>query len=145
MIAIDTNVLLRYLLQDDCVQARKAAALITGHETVLVTDIVLVETIWVLAGKRYKLDRETMSRVINSLFAEPSIVFEDGQAVWRALNDYKKALPVKVAGKKKCADFPDALIVNKARRQAQEWQMPLAGTYTFDAAARELPGSTLSP
>ena len=144
MIAIDTNVLLRYLLQDDKIQARKATALITGHETVLVTDIVLVETIWVLAGKRYKLDRETVSRVINSLFEEPSLVFEDGQTVWRALNDYKKALPVKVGDKKKYADFPDALIVNKAKRQAKAWQRPLTGIYTFDVAAREIPG-TLSP
>ena len=88
MIAIDTNVLLRYLLQDDKVQAHKATALITGQETVLVTDIVLVETLWVLTGRRYKLDREGVVRVINALFAEPNIVFEDGQTVWRALNDY---------------------------------------------------------
>ena len=120
MIAIDTNVLLRYLLQDDKVQARKATALITGSASVLITDIVLVETIWVLTGKRYKLNREDVARVINSLFEEPNILFEDGQAVWRALSDYKKALPVKVGGKKKYADFPDTLIVNKAKRFAQD-------------------------
>ena len=144
MIAIDTNVLLRYLLQDDKVQARKATALIAGQEAVLVTDIVLVETIWVLTGRRYKLDREAVARVINALFAEPNIVFEDGQTVWRALNDYINAQPVKAGGKKKYADFPDALLVNKARYQAQEWHKPLTGIYTFDTAARELHG-TFSP
>lgn len=144
MMAIDTNVLLRYLLQDDEAQSRKAASLITGSIPVLVTDIVLVETMWVLTGKRYKLDREAVAGVISALFEEPNIVFEDGQTVWRALNDYKKAQPVKVGGKKKSADFPDALIVNKAMRQAREWHQALEGVYTFDVAAREIPG-TLSP
>jgi hypothetical protein len=52
--------------------------------------------------------------------------------------------PVKVGGKKKSADFPDALIVNKAMRQAREWHKPLTGVYTFDVAARDIP-ETLSP
>jgi len=46
MIAIDTNVLLRYLLEDEVVQSNKATKLITGTEKVLVTDVVLIETIW---------------------------------------------------------------------------------------------------
>lgn len=93
MITIDTNVLLRYLLQDDKAQSQKAASLITGPVPVLVTDVVLVESVWVLAGKRYRLVREAVARVISALFEEPNIVFEDGQTVWRALNDYKKARP----------------------------------------------------
>lgn len=144
MIALDTNVLLRYLLQDDESQSPAAASLITGTLPVLLTDIVLVETVWVLTGKRYGLDRDAVARVISALSEEPRIVFEDGQTVWRALNDFKKARPVKVGGKKKNADFPDALIVNKAKRQAREWQTTLKGVYTFDVAAREIPG-TLSP
>jgi predicted nucleic-acid-binding protein len=144
MIAIDTNVLLRYLLQDDKDQSQKAASLVTGAAPVLVTDVVLVETIWVLAGKRYRLGHEAVAGVISALFEEPNIVFEDGQTVWRALNDYKKVRLVKVGGKKKSADFPDALIVNKAMRQAREWHTTLEGVYTFDVAAREIPG-TLSP
>ena len=139
MIAIDTNVLLRYLLLDDKAQSHKAVSLITGSVPALVTDVVLVETMWVLTGKRYKLDREA-----SALFAEPNIVFEDRQTVWRALNDYKKARPVKVGGKKKSADFPDALVVNKAMRQAREWGQAFEGVYTFDVAALEILG-TLSP
>ena len=38
MIAIDTNVLLRYLIQDDEAQAGKASKIITGDKKVLVTD-----------------------------------------------------------------------------------------------------------
>ena len=43
MIAVDTNVLLRYLLNDDAVQVDIAASLIKGSDTVLITDVVLVE------------------------------------------------------------------------------------------------------
>lgn len=38
----------------------------------------------------------------------------------------KKARSLKVGGRKN-ADFPDALIVNKATRQAREWHHPLEG------------------
>lgn len=52
MIAIDSNVLLRYLLQDDPAQSKQAAALITGDEDVLITDVVLVKTMWTLNSRR---------------------------------------------------------------------------------------------
>jgi predicted nucleic-acid-binding protein len=46
LIAIDTNVLLRYLLWDEEALAAKANLLINGSQPVLITDIVLVETVW---------------------------------------------------------------------------------------------------
>ena len=52
MIAVDTNILLRHLLGDDPIQAAKADKLINGKETVLITDVVLAETIWTLKGKK---------------------------------------------------------------------------------------------
>ena len=81
MIAIDTNILLRYLLYDDTVQSEKATKIISGREKILVTDIVIVETVWTLKGKRYKLDKQGIIQTINKLFEEPNIVFEDGLAV----------------------------------------------------------------
>lgn len=45
MIAIDTNVLLRHLLDDDKAQAKKAHELIGRDENVLITDVVLTEEI----------------------------------------------------------------------------------------------------
>ena len=54
-----------------------------------------------------------------------------------ALNDYRKAKPV--GGK--CADFPDALIVNKAMSTASDQKAEMDGIYTFDIAAQELPGT----
>ena len=57
MIAIDTNVLLRYLLNDDQRQAAIADKLINGTDAVLITDIVLVESVWTLKGKKYQLNK----------------------------------------------------------------------------------------
>jgi len=140
LIAIDTNVLLRYLLYDDQAQAVQATALVNGSIPVLITDIVLVETIWTLKGKKYGLSKSEIIDVIHLLFAEPNIVFEDGQTVWQALNDFRKAKPVRVAGKKKEADFPDALLVNKSKYCAAIKREVLDAVYTFDLAAGVLPG-----
>ena len=144
MIALDTNVLLRYLLNDDKAQSAKARRLVRKNDSILLTDVVLVETVWTLRGKRYAYDKGTICEVITRLFEEPAICFEDDQAVWRALMDYRNAKPVRVAGKVKIADFADALIVNKAKDQVVGMGQPFEGLYTFDAGARELPG-TLKP
>lgn len=141
MIAIDTNVLLRYLLQDDETQAKRAADLILGTESVLVTDVVLIETVWTLKGKRYNLSKEQIIKVIYALFAEPNLIFEDGQVVWGALKDFINAKPIKSGGKLKQADFPDALIVNKAKRYGQLNQNEVSAIFTFDKAALEIDGT----
>lgn len=141
MIAIDTNVLLRYLLQDDAKQAAKANSLILGTEEVLITDVVLTETIWTLKGKRYGLSKEQIIDVIHALFAESNIKFEDGYAVWGALKDFMNAKPIKAGGKTKQADFPDALIVNKAKRHGQLNKTEISAIYTFDKAALEIDGT----
>ena len=143
MIAIDTNVLLRYLLDDDKAQSKKASTIINGSEKILITDIVLVEAIWTLKGKKYKLDKEGIIQLINALFEEPNIIFEDGQSVWRALNDFRKSKPVKVGNKYKTADFSDALIVNKAKYFSMIEDEKLNGVYTFDIAAQELSGTKI--
>ena len=139
MIAVDTNVLLRYLLDDDPGQSKKASSIIAGNSNILITDIVLTETIWTLKGKKYSLDKESIIKVINTLFSEPNIIFEDGQTVWRALNDYKQAKTIKVGNKRKEADFPDALIINKALYVANTLNETLDGVYTFDLALQMLP------
>ena len=139
MIAVDTNVLLRYLLDDDAGQSKKASSIIAGNSNILITDIVLTETVWTLKGKKYNLDKESIIKVINTLFAEPNIIFEDGQTVWRALNDYKQAKTIKVGNKRKEADFPDALIINKALYVANTLNETLDGVYTFDLALQALP------
>lgn len=139
MIAVDTNVLLRYLLDDDPEQSRRAAALFDRHTRILVTDVVLVETIWTLQGKKYRQDRETIARVVSALFEEAAVCFEDGQTVWRALADFRKAPAVRVGGKSKRADFADALIRHKAAQWAGDQGEAFGGTLTFDQALLVFP------
>ena len=88
MIAVDTNVLLRRLLNDDATQAEKARRLFETEESVLVTDVVLAETIWTLMGKRYRAGKEALAAVVMGLLEERNVVFESRQAIWSALNDY---------------------------------------------------------
>ena len=103
----------------------------------LITDVVLVETIWTLKGKKYQLGKSELIAVIQALFKEPNIRFEDGQTVWMALNDYRKAKSI--GGKE--AGFSDALIVNKAKFMASNQKADFGGVYTFDVAAQRLPGT----
>ena len=80
--------------------------------------------------------------VIHALFAEPNIQFEDAQAVWCALKDFVNAAPIKVKGKVKQADFPDALIINKAKRYGELNNMQVTTLYTSDNAALEINGTS---
>jgi len=98
---------------------------------VLVTDVVLVETIWTLRGKKYGLGRERLASVIQALFKEPNIRFENSQTVWQALNDYRESN----------ADFADALIVNKGRSTINNKGEKFSGFYTFDKEAQKLRGA----
>ena len=139
MICIDTNVLLRYLLRDDEVQADRADSVVNGDETVLITDVVLVEAVWTLAGSKYRLGKSDIVATIESLFGEPNVRFENDQVVWRALRAFRNAAPVRVGKRNREADFADALIVYKALHTASAANDTLRAVYTFDVAARQLP------
>jgi predicted nucleic-acid-binding protein len=132
VIAIDTNILLRRLLQDDPEQSKQANRLFEQEERILVTDVVLAETIWTLKGKRYGIDKTGIVAVVTSLLEEPAIIFENTQAVWSALNDYIEANSV---------NFTDALIINKAKETAKFHSEILKAVYTFDHGALKLPGA----
>jgi predicted nucleic-acid-binding protein len=101
VIAIDTNILLRRLLQDDPEQSKQANRIFQQEECILITDVVLAETIWTLNGKKYGIDKMGIVSAIISLLEEPAVIFENTQVVWSALNDYIKAETV---------NFTDALI-----------------------------------
>ena len=138
MISIDTNVLLRYLLQDDTKQSPKANIIMASDEKILITDVVLAETVWTLKGKKYKLSKEQLLKVIEQLFKEPKLEFEDGQTVWRALNTFRETKPVMVGSKKKDADFPDALILEKSKYASLRRADNFDGMYSFDVAAQQI-------
>ncbi|MBS3804761.1 MAG: type II toxin-antitoxin system VapC family toxin [Oleiphilaceae bacterium] len=127
MIAIDTNVLLRRLIEDDAQQAQKVADLFRANDGVLVTDVVLVETLWVLKGKGYKLDKKTLCSIVWALLEEPNIQFESEDAVWGALRDYMQHAGV---------HYPDALIAHKSQA------LGASTLYSFDVKAQRLKNVT---
>lgn len=68
-LAIDTNILVRYLTWDDEKQARSATAQIEGADSVFISIVVLCETVWVLRrAYRYSNEEiaEVLARVIRS-------------------------------------------------------------------------------
>lgn len=145
MIAIDTNVLLRHILQDDEVQSPQASELLMSHERVLVTDIVLVESIWTLGGKKYRASRNDIIKLVSDLLGEPNIIFENPQAIWVALNDFRAeySKTAEDGRKLKLPDFPDVLIINKARQTAKQWGESLEAVYSFDTGALRVAGVKL--
>ena len=139
MIAVDTNVLLRYLLHDDEAQAARADAVFDAGETVLIPDVVLAETVWTLAGRRYRLTEAELAAVLERLFIDRNIRFEDDRAVWRALQAFRSAAMADEAESVRSIGFADALIVFKALRVASDAGEALTGVYTFDSAMQRLP------
>lgn len=137
MIAVDTNVLLRYLLEDDQKQLVAARRVFNGEDLVLVTDVVLVETLWTLRGKKYELKKKDIETVVLALFEEQCVCFENAPVVWNALQAYRSG---KTIGGKH-PDFPDALIVEKARHIAEQRSEEFHGVATFDKAAQRLTGT----
>ena len=123
---------------------RLANAVFAAGETVLITDVVLAETVWTLAGRKYRLAGAELVVVLERLFSEPNVRFEDDQVVWRALQAYRSAGTAGEAGSAKGAGFADALIVFKAQRTGSDSGKALTGVYTFDTAMGRLP-QTISP
>ncbi len=140
MISIDTNVLLRYLLQDDKKQAGLAVKLIEGKRKILITDVVLIETIWTLKGKKYNLNKNDLIFIVEQLFKEPNIVFEDNQSIWKTLYDYRETSPIKVGSRKKDVDFADILILEKSKFDCSRKNEKFGTMYSFDIAAQQIKG-----
>lgn len=133
MIAVDTNVLLRYLLGDDEAQAERSRRVFELDERILITDVVLAESVWTLTGRRYRATKDDVVAVVVRLLQEPNVCFEDDEVIWNALHAYRRTT----------TDFADALIVHKAMKTATI-DDELNAVYTFDATALQLP-NTVEP
>lgn len=86
MKAIDTNIVLRLIMNDDPAQALLAAQ--TVRETVLVPITVLLEVAWVL-GSVYEQDHAHCAEALVRLLDVPTIVVEDEATVRWALERYR--------------------------------------------------------
>ena len=108
MIALDTNVLVRYLVEDDVKQSALAAALINrtlaNDAYLFVSDIVVCETVWVLSVS-YKTPRKQIAAVLRGLFRARHLEFTAADQLIRALDAYESGN----------GDFADYLIREHAR------------------------------
>ncbi len=71
-VALDTNVLVRYLVWDETTQSNRAADLIESAETLVLSTIVLCETVWVLR-RAYKFQPSDIVGVLRDLTTMPSV------------------------------------------------------------------------
>jgi len=96
MVAVDTNVVVRFLVRDDLKQAARSASLI--HDgSVWVSKTVFLETEWVLRSL-YRLAPEAIAGALQAFAGLPNVVLEDELSVAKALDWFKAGL-----------DFADAL------------------------------------
>ncbi len=71
-IALDTNVLVRYLTWDDATQSPRAAQAIETAESIFVSPIVLCETVWVLETA-YKLNPKDIAKTLRDFVAAATV------------------------------------------------------------------------
>lgn len=103
MIGLDTNVIVRYIMQDDPEQLAQAIEVIEGQlsdeDPGFITQIVLVETVWVLKTV-YRIPKAGLISVIDGLLTTRQLRVEGSELVVRALRSYRVGN----------GDFSDALI-----------------------------------
>lgn len=129
MIGLDTNVLVRYITQDDNKQAALANALIENLDDAspgFVTLVTLVELSWVLESA-YHFTRQQVAEVMQTLMTVDTIKLDRAAVVASAVRVY-------AASK---ADFSDCLIERLSANAGCE------RTMTFDKAAAKMAGMIL--
>lgn len=93
MIGLDTNVLVRYLTQDDEVQSPKAVeaidSAVTRQEVLFVTTIVVCELVWVVEDA-FGYSRTDIADALERILRTNQFVFDDKAALWQAFEDYQR-------------------------------------------------------
>jgi predicted nucleic-acid-binding protein len=129
VIALDTNVLVRYLVMDDVEQAEAARTLLEGltsQNPGFICREVAIELVWVL-GRAYHLTRGQISDVLVELVGSDALVCEAATDVARAALRYGQGGP----------DFADLMVLFAAERAGAT---PL---HTFDRSLSRLEGAAL--
>ena len=130
MIGIDTNVLVRYLTQDDPDQGKIVTEFIenscTKDNLGFINHITLCEMCWVLK-RLYKTPKDQLAEIIEQLLRTAQLFVQEPQVVWTALEEFNT----------NNADFPDCLMA----------QINLfnycSSTVTFDVKASNVAGFNL--
>ncbi|WP_447734928.1 PIN domain-containing protein [Rhodanobacter soli] len=130
MAGLDTNVLVRWLVDDDAGQSRRIAAMLESaarlDETLFVPLTVMLELEWVLRS-RYAFAKPDILLALNALLETRELEFQAEPAVERALHAYRQG----------AADFADCL------HAAACWVEGKAPMLTLDAKAAKLADAKL--
>ena len=130
MIGLDTNVLVRYLAQDDRIQSPVATRFLEGslskEDPGFVATVVLAELVWVLESN-YQLGREQIADLLDRLLRANQLKFQDPDSAIQALRDFRTSK----------ADYVDCLI------QRVGSSAGCSQTMTFDRAASRINGMQL--
>lgn len=121
MIGLDTNVLVRYIMQDDVKQAKLASDLIealTVDEPGFIPIVAVIELVWVLSSA-FALVRGQVVQALEVLLQTKEMQVENADVVWRAVRLYRAS----------AADFADCLIERSAAAAG------CARTMSFDRGA----------
>jgi predicted nucleic-acid-binding protein len=121
MIGLDTNVLVRYITQDDPKQSPEAARLVeslSADAPGYVTVVSLIELVWVLSTS-YGVSHDDLGEVLETLLRTKEIVVAHADTAWKAARMFRQSK----------ADFADCLIECLAREARCEY------TATFDRSA----------
>ena len=130
MIGLDTNILVRYLTQDDRIQSPKAREVferrLSEEEPGFVSIVAMVETVWVLESA-YRLTPHEIAGAVERMLQTDVLVVEHEQEVFTAM----------IALKDGQGSFADVVIAALGAR------MSCSCTLTFDRKALRLPGFEL--
>ncbi len=106
-VVIDTNLLVRYLTQDDLEKADAVESLIdkagSGEVTILIPSIVIAELVWVLESF-YKLEVVAVSELVESILNTPGLEVNEKEILFTICRTYRE----------KKIDFIDAWIIEFA-------------------------------
>ena len=129
MIGLDTNILVRYITQDDTQQAEHANRVIedlcTKGSPGRVAQIVLCELVWVLC-RAYGYDKHQVIRVIEQILITAELDIENEELAYKALEVWRNG----------SADYSDYLLV--LTNQAAGCSL----TYSFDSKLTQHPAAT---
>jgi predicted nucleic-acid-binding protein len=121
MIGIDTNVLARYIAEDDAAQSAAAARVIeslSAESPGFVPLVVITELVWVLQFS-YRFNKREIADVIEKLLRSAELMLENAEIVAQALREFRVSR----------ADFADCLIERSAHAAGCQHTM------TFDKRA----------
>lgn len=125
MIGIDTNILVRFITQDDSKQAEIASKFLAKYSDrrsyLFVSNVVVCELIWVLT-RAYKYPKRDILDVLEELFSSMEFAFEDINLLFNALVTFEES----------DAEFPDTLISHI------HTQNRCTKTYSFNKTASKL-------